>query len=451
MPPDPASPLRPRGGAAGGGLHADAPPPSLVDDGFPSPEAEEMLARSPGCLVQWGNALTLVALAAGLAVAHVVRYPDTVVAPAVVASARPAVRVSPPASGRVGRLLVAEKDAVEAGDALAVLDGPARPEDVRRLKGWLGDGAWSPSRLARGVPPPRALDLGPVGSPFARLHAALSAWSSYAAEPFYDLRDRARSSRVQTQRELRRVLEREVSLAAEELGIARTEAARTRALFERDVVSAADVNASERAVVAQERRLAQAEAALGRSGSEAAGLSESEAAARSDRAAVLRGLERDVAVAASAVSDAVAEWEHGHVVTAPAAGRVTFLRPIQAGDAVRAGEPFAAVVPDDGGAEVRLLLDPAAAARVEVGQPVRVAVSGYPPVRFGVLEGVIDDLGLVPIESGYTATVRLRGGLTTTYGEALRLRQELPAEGRVTIREASVLDRILERVLGAFD
>lgn len=430
------------------------PTPTLFtlpsDDGMLSAEAEEMLGQAPGWLIRWGNAVTLAALVAGLGVSYLVSYPDTVTGSAIVSSEQAPIRIALSRPGRVAQVLVTEKDSVHSGTTLFVMGGAAQYDDIGLVKSWVTSHGWTPARLSVG-PPPVSLSLGEVGVPYARLRAALTGWASYNAESYYDVREQSQAFQADAQRGLQETLRRELKLSGDELTIVRAELARARALFERDVISAADVTRAEQAVITQERLLAQAELAVKRGASEGVQASESVAASRRDRQTALQDLEREVAIAASGVADAVTIWEEEHVIEAPSGGLLTFLRPVQPGDYLPAGEPFAAVVSGGATTRVRAVLRTESAAQVRPGQPVQVRVDGFPATEFGHIEGEIEDVALAPSDEGYSVTVRLRNGLTTSTGVTLPLRQESPAEVQITLREASLLNRMLGQIAEVFD
>jgi len=100
-------------------------------------DLEAIIGSPPGWALRWGMTALLLVSGLLLAVSWFVRYPDVVEARAVLTTENPPIRLTAGASAKIADLKVANGQYVQAGDLLAVLDNPARLENVLRLESFL--------------------------------------------------------------------------------------------------------------------------------------------------------------------------------------------------------------------------------------------------------------------------------------------------------------------------
>lgn len=92
----------------------------------PPEDMQDMLGAPPGWLLRSGSGIVLMALALGLALCWMIRYPDKLEATAVITRDAPPLDVVAPASGYLDTLLVKEEQWAPSGTLLGVLNNPAR-------------------------------------------------------------------------------------------------------------------------------------------------------------------------------------------------------------------------------------------------------------------------------------------------------------------------------------
>lgn len=98
-----------------------------------SEEVQEILGKPPTFLMRWGIPMLLFVFVGTLVLAHFIRYPDTVVASALLTSNPPPVRLMTKSTGYL-RLLVREGEEVQACKPLAYIQNPAHWEDAIALE-----------------------------------------------------------------------------------------------------------------------------------------------------------------------------------------------------------------------------------------------------------------------------------------------------------------------------
>jgi len=334
--------------------------------------------------------------------------------------------------GVVSEVLVAEGDAVEAGQVLirvttdaAANDGQAAlATQIRQIEARLDE-----ARLQLTVTEAR------FQAQQSRLTDRLSALSM----------------------ELDQLRER-LSLARESESIARAQWERWRTLGERGLAPSVEVDARRQAWIS-----AQASAAY-----IARLLSERDAECRdAEHALALTPTERDLELSRlrgqlQALEQNRSELRRaaGYALTAPVSGRVTALQAAE-GAAAPPNQPLAAILPEGSELRAHLLAPTRASGFVTPGQEVRLRVDAFPYQRFGAVPGhIIDMSGTVvapnelaaPVmvqEPVYRLTVALETQSIDAYGTAQPLQAGMALQADILVDRRPLWRWFIDPVMAA--
>lgn len=408
-----------------------------------APDAQEILGPVPGRLLRWGIPLISLALGLVLLAAWVIRYPQVLAARITVTAAAPPAGVVARTAGPLV-LLVRDQSRVFAGAHLAYVAGAARYEDVAALR----------SALARAGPRIRAGErvtgfaareegaLGELAEPYARFLEAYRDYESFHASPYYAQRLAALADELAAYAALREQLLRTRSLAERELALAARERERQRQLLAAGHIPATEVAAAEREYLRVEGALEQVNSSL--TGNDLQRLQQQSAAAqwRHEHEEGRRVRMLALQSAFRQLESRLAEWE------APVDGTVAFFRFWSSHQQVAAGEEVMTVVPSGPASRLvgRAPLPLAGAGRVLAGQAVRVRFDSYPADEFGVVEGRVEAVSLVPRGERYLLEVGFPSGLRTSYRGTLPFRPEMQGTAEVVTDDLRLIERIFSRL-----
>ena len=154
---------------------------------------------------------------------------------------------------------------------------------------------------------------------------------------------------------------------------------------------------------------------------------------------------RDYRAAVGQLLAAVRRWEMDYCIEASASGRVQMLRQGYPNLYVAAGDLFARIVPEEPGEWIgRALMPIASSGKVRKGQRVIVRFSNFPDQEFGIVEGQVLSVSMVPLEDNYMVEIVFPGGLTTNYGICLPATQEMKATAGIVTEELRLIERFFQ-------
>lgn len=402
---------------------------------------QEILGTPPGWALRWGiTAVWVAVLLFGIG-AWLARYPDTVTAQVVIATPQPALRLAAPQSGRLQRLLIADNDTVQAGQLLAVLQNPARLEDVQLLRDWLG-------RDTLLEPPRPGLQLGRLQPSVADLRQAWASYAFFQSRSDWAQRLASLSAQQRYLAGLGETLAGKKQVLEEELSLAQANFERNQALAASGNVSELDKEQAQTAVLRLERELREVDAQRLRNALEAERLQ----ALKIDLRQQWRSGLQERRLACEAVRETLRSeleaWEQQFLLKATMDGVASFGQPLSPGQYLEEGQLVMTVVPPSGRGEAlaRGYLPVQNAGRVAVGTPANLFLEAYPAQQYGALRAKVRRLSLIPQQEAYYIELDLVDGMETTYGRVLPFAQELPAQANIITEDRRLLARLFDQL-----
>ena len=102
-----------------------------------SEEVQEIMGTPPKWIVRWGIVIILLVVIVLLSGSYFYKYPDIIEARVTIVSENPPISIVARSDGKLDRIFVADKQKVEAGELLGIIENPANYKDVYSLKQFL--------------------------------------------------------------------------------------------------------------------------------------------------------------------------------------------------------------------------------------------------------------------------------------------------------------------------
>ncbi|MGV3640096.1 MAG: HlyD family secretion protein [Adhaeribacter sp.] len=410
-------------------------------------EVGELMARMPGGMVRWGMSAMLAIVLTLLALSWLVKYPDVVRAPVVITTTQPPARVVARASGKLSQLYFRENAFVAAGDVLASIDNPADTRAVLRLSLALQKLSGTGPGAEPDLDLPQNLRLGSLQQDYGRFYRAYQEYRLFktltpVARQISATRQEAGQHRLMLEKQ-----QRESTLLKSEVALARKDHARNEWLFKNGVIADKQLEDSERELLRIRRSYEQLQQGMAATHLRLAELQKALTLLDLQHAESSSRYSLNLAETMRTLQGSLALWEQQYLLRAPVAGQVTYLKYWAANQNVQSGEEVMVIVPASRQAIIgRMSLPIQNSGKVRAGQRVHIYLKNFPYEEFGVLRGRVSTVSLVPAGDSYAIDLALPGGLTTSYGKKLELRQEMQGQAGIVTEELRLLERIFFQV-----
>jgi HlyD family secretion protein len=475
-----------------------------------SEEFQEVLGGVPAWIVRWGITVLGVIVVILLIGSAIFKYPDVISAQITITGLTPPASIVARSSGKIKELYVKDNQDVKAGDYLAVIDNPARTEDVRRLALILSkrEGKSDVSQGKGNTTLPNTSlafgesrgEVGSLQSIYSQYYTALFQYSEYKRLLYYPQKIEITRQRIAQYEQQYENLQKQYRLIEEQTGLQEKQYQRDISLNKTGVVSAEELEKSRAQYLQSELSRENMKSTINNMRIQIGQLKESLLDTRHQDTETLNQLETNLQTLETQLKVAIEEWELTYVLKAPIDGRITFTSYWTVNQNVTAGSEVFAVVhltpgpspqgegrntrtgDEDGNTRTEDLskhtnridsppegelegasslfgkaqLPIARSGKVQVGQKVNIRLENFPENEFGILQGKVKNISLVPAGSGdisapagqngagmayYTIDIELTDGLMTTYHKELPCLPNMQGRADIITEDISLLER----------
>lgn len=414
-----------------------------------SEEIEDILGRSPSGIIRWGITILTLILIALLVGSWYFQYPDIIPAPVEVTAENPPAYLAARISGKLEKLAVNDKQLVDSGYIVAIIENPARYRDVFTLKRILDSISpfveshdliyWDSSLLAKD------LILGQIQSFYSEFLVSLQDYVHYVRLDYYNQKIRSLREEVSMYSELVRRLTEQQRILDQDRELKKKDFNRYQQLFDGGVITEADLERTKSEYFQKELAYEESREEMANAKIQIARLQQEILDLSMQDVQQSKRLELRIGETYENLLAQIEIWEQQYTLKAPLKGIVTLTQYWVENQNVNLGDKVMAIVPTEESQTIgKLRLRPQGAGKVKIGQDVNIKFQNYPYMEFGMVKGKVNKISLVPSDDeSYLVEVIFPDGLTTNYGINLEFGQKMIGQAEIITEEIPLLIRII--------
>jgi HlyD family secretion protein len=411
-----------------------------------SEEFQEVLGGVPPWILRRGIIVLAVFTAILLAGSAVFKYPDTIPAQVTLTGSTPPAAIAAHASGKLKELYVGDNQEVKAGEYLAVIDNPAKTEDILELKRFLEK--FSMNENAAVSLSGNNLQLGNLQSLYSQFYTSLFEYSEYRRLMYFPQKIQMTKERIVRYETQYQNLLRQQKIGNEQFDLARKQFQRDSLLHQKGHISPEEYEKSQNAYLQGAMSCENMQSSVGNIQIQIAQLKESLLDTQQQDIEKSNGLHTQLQTLVSQLQTEIKSWELNYVLKASISGKITFTNYWAENQNIPVGGEIFSIVP---GRESEVIgkaqLPVARSGKVKVGQKVNIRLENFPENEYGILRGIVNNISLVPVQSGETACyaveIDLPDRLVTTYRKELPSLPNMQGRADIVTEDISLLERFI--------
>ena len=435
-----------------------SPPLEGLGEAFPeirSEEVQEVMGAIPSWILQWGITLLFLVVLVLIVGSCFFKYPDVIVSDMTLTGRLPVAQIVARTSGKISRLYIIDGQMVVPSMPLAVIENPASTEDVFSLKEMLVRYTNTPDSFLiyynRGNRKKVELSLGDVQSSWLSFLNTLHEYENYYTFDYYPKRIAATRDQIQKYRNYYRNQQRQMEVLEAQYALAVQQYSRDSLLFVRKVISPSEHETSLNAFLQSRYTLENGYASLENQQIQIGDLEVNLLEAELQQAERENLLMQNYRASAEQLLNAINSWELNYCLASPIAGQVAFTKYWSENQFVSAGDNVFTIVPDHDDELIgKALLPLSRSGKVSIGQRVIIRFLNFPDLEYGIVNGTVSSISLVPSENNCYLEIALPNGLTTNYRKTLPVAYEMKASAEIVTDDLRLIERFfmpLKRIL----
>ena len=412
-----------------------------------SEEFNEVLSTVPAWIIRWGITMTACVVLMLLVGSAVFKYPDIISSTVTLTGTTPVSAVVARSSGKLQELYVENNQKVKANALLAVIENPAKTEDIIRLKELLQQAESNLDTIA--LVPSGQLQLGSLQSLYSSFYLSMSEYRQFR-ELAYHLKkvDLVKVRIVKNEVYYTNMLkQKELSVA--QAKIAHQQYARDSLLGVKGLVSKEAVEESYSRYLQSSLSAENMDRSLENLQIQLAQMKESLYDTEYQYLDQRNKLETQLRSLINQLRAEIDAWEINYALITPVDGEITLTQYWTNNQNVTAGNIVFNIVPTNQGEIIgKALLPTERSGKVRKGQKVNIRFSNYPDKEFGIVKGTVKNISLIPVVGGqnvksYMVDIQLPNGLRTSYDKELPFLPEMEGQADIITEDISLLERFL--------
>lgn len=408
-----------------------------------SEEFQEVLGNVPHWIVRWGIMVFMLVTVLLLAGSAIFKYPDTINAAMTLTGTTPPAAIVAKTSGKLDTLYVIDNQYVKSEQYLAIVDNPARTEDVMLLKEYLRTFSFG----TIGYLPPREMSLGGLQNFYSLFYTTLFDYSEFIRLNYYPAKKEFIKTRIGQYELQYKDLIRQKNIVCEQLSLTTKQFVRDSVLCTKGVLSTEEFEKSRNQYLQGCLSYEGVCTSLGNISLQIMQMKESLLDIEHQFVEKENASKVQLNTQFTQLVNEMRNWEMNYVIMAPINGRITFTNYWVENQNISAGEEIFNIIPTDSvGLIGKALLPMARSGKVKVGQKVNIRFENFPENEFGMVKGVVKNISLVPVkaeeETYYTVGIILSNGLQTTYKKELLFLPQMKGKADIITEDLSLLERL---------
>jgi HlyD family secretion protein len=410
-----------------------------------SEEVQEILTRPPHALIRYGISIICGVILLLFVGSFFFRYPDTIQGDVVITTENPPAWVVAKSTGKLKELFCTDKQKVQQGDILAVIDNPAATSDVLKIKELL-----SPVQItATNFYVPKELlmqsyELGEIQTDFSAFIKSAVSYENFLS---FNLIHQEKQS-LQMQLSHRGIyadnLRGQLEMKKKELTLAQSEYEREKKLYAQNVISESDMETAEQSYLNKQQEFQQLQTAISLGQVETSQLKGS-----ANKLSVQYQQEKnqtlaDLQSALRELITAIEKWQQTYLLIAPQGGIITFNSFWRQNQNISSGDKVFAIISHRPGQLIgKIKISSSGYGKIKLQQAVNIKLAGYPYLEYGLVQGKVSAISMVPNGDNYTVELSLTKGLCTTMKKELKFTGELTGTAEIITENHSLIERLI--------
>ena len=410
-----------------------------------SEEVKDVLSKPPKTLFRWGNTILLIFIIIIFMLSWLIKYPDIVVAKAVLTTEIPPQKEFARASGKIDSLFVKNYQEITKNTPLAIIENTAKYKDVMYLKSILDTLKVRPSEsFYFPLDKMPILFLGDIENQFSVFENSYIQYNLNRESQSFLNNDLANTYSLTQLKYRLKTLINQKGLNKKEIFFKKKDLDRSEKLFSKGVISKQELENKNLEYIKAERNFKNINVSISQIKENISATTNFKTQATINNTREEINLLKGVIQSLDKLKRAIKEWELKYLFKSNIKGTVSFMKIWNKNQTINNGDFIFTIIPKNHANYVCKVQAPVLnSGKVKVGQSVNIKLSSYPDNEYGVLKGKVKSISLIPNNEGlYLLDVLLAEKLITTYNKELEFKQEMEGIAEIITEDLRLIERV---------
>ncbi|MCZ8330170.1 MAG: HlyD family efflux transporter periplasmic adaptor subunit [Flavobacterium sp.] len=416
-----------------------------------SEEVRDVLSEPPKAIFKWGNTLLLLFVGLLFFISWFIKYPDIIRAEVIITTEFPPEKLISKSGGKILKLLIKNQNIVKANTPIAVIENSADYKKVFLLKS-ITDTLKYRDIFYFPIEINNFSELGTIENAFSNFKNSYTIYRQYLDYKPHQIEKKSQSFESNQQQDRLSILSQQINIGSKELQLKKKELERFKILFDKGIISAQDWENRQFDYLQQERNQQNLKTQYSQSKSSLNDLNRNKQNTNVSELKDNVVLFQNTIQAFNQLKKEIADWDRNYVLRSSIKGKVSYFQIWSENQTVSIGEEIFSIIPTSSPNYIAKLKVPALnSGKIKYNQKVVIRLANYPDREFGILNGKLNTISLIPTREGILLLdAKLQNGLKTSYNKQILFKQEMTGTAEIITEDLRLIERFLYRFRDIF-
>lgn len=422
-----------------------------------SDEVQEIMGTPPKWIIRWGIVIISAVVLILIIGSYFYKYPDLIQARVTIVSENPPISIVARSDGKLNNLFVADKQKVSANTILGIIENPGNYKDIYRLIGFLDSIQiyFSTPLEFNNLAFFKEYNLGQNHSYYSSFVSQVKEYQTFLNYNPFNQRIQSLEKQVADYQNFYERSREQIGVLNQDFILASSQFHRDSALHAKQVMSDVGFEKSEAAMLKQKYAYQSAMTNLASTQITMNQLKQQIQEQRVSKSETENLLLARLKERYDNLVSQLRSWEQSFILKTPIEGKVAFTNYWSVNQFISNGNVVFTIVPDNNQNIIGKAIVPVVGAgKIKIGHKVNMKLDNFPYMEFGILEGTVSNISMVPVvsEDGsyYTAEIQLTNELVTNYKKQLPFNQEMQGIAEIITKDRRLIERLIEPLVSIF-
>jgi len=410
-------------------------------------EVQEIMNKPPSWIQRWGIILMLCIVLILVIGTYLIKYPDTIEAEITVTTSNPPVDIIARSSGKMDEIFSKNNSRIHKNCILAVIQNPAKTEDVlllaERLDYW-GKCGYD-LRIADSLFSFSSISLGNIQTGYSAFISNLKNLQHFIKQDYYTQKISLLVEKNNEQKDYFEMIIRQKKLAKEQMETSQTMFNRDSILFKKNIATGNEFDAARSSYIQSRMSYLSHETELKQSEMQLIAGKENLLDLKNQAFELENNYRQALQNSTEQLNAEIKTWENSFLLRSPIDGFVNYMGVWSKNQNITTGETVFSILPvEKGYSKGKALLPVQGSGKVKIGQTINVRISNFPDQQFGYLVGTITSISSTINKDGfYVLEISFPDGLKTNYNINLPGSQQMVGNAKIITEDLRVIERFI--------
>lgn len=410
-------------------------------DDYRSQEVNDIISERPGFWGTWALPIFLIILLLIVVGTWFIRYPDTIMAAAILTATNGPREIITRQEGKLIHLFVQTGDEITQGQQIAWIESTASHQDILTLSAHLNSAIdlleENKTEAVSAMFNQNLNDLGELQPAYQQFITAWQQFNDYLVNGFYYKKKQIMEQDIAFLKQNHEALTQQLALTQKSLSLSAKDYAANQILYTKKVLSAKDYRDAQNTYLEKQQSIPQLNSSITSNENQ-----------QVDKQEAIDQLEHTISQqkeiflqALHTMKSQVNTWISQYIITAPVSGKLMFPIPLQKNQFLQANQVLGYVNPLNSKYYSRVNFTQENFGKIKIGLEVQLRINAYPYEQYGYIPGKLNYISTVATDSGFLGNVILPKGLTTVFNYKIQFRNGLQAQAVIITKQMRLLQR----------